>query len=407
MKRWRVVLLGGIAAGLVAATAFWANGRASAETARVAPAVIGERVVTRAVVVPKEGIAEVRARVDGRVLAVHVKEGSAVKAGQLLAEIEPESMRAEVTRREAEVRSLDSTARAVRQGARSEEVSAAEAEVRAAREELDLSKDRAAREEQLERKGVSPKERLSEARRAVAIAKARLDGAEARLGLTRAGGRAAEVKAADARVAAARAAAVQAKHELDRTRLVAPIDGVVLARRVDPGDTVTGSQAGTGPASFEIADPSNTELRIEVEELHVVEVTSGAPVRVLLQGGARQVGGGSIARLGAQLERRTIGAQDARERGEGWVRAVWADVKWTDAAPPIGQRFEAVIDLGTRHVDASVPRRAVRVAGGRAVVDVAKGPLFRETPVVLGLADDERVEVRGVEPGSLVKLGPE
>jgi hypothetical protein len=40
-------------------------------------------------------------------------------------------------------------------------------------------------------------------------------------------------------------------------------------------------------------------------------------------------------------------------------------------------------------------------------IDVARGPLFRETPVVLGLADDERVEVRGVEPGSVVKLASE
>ena len=236
------------------------------------------------------------------------------------------------------------------------------------------------------------------------IAKARLDGSDARLKLTRAGGRPADAKAADARVIAAQAAAAQAKLDLDRTKLIAPLDGVVLARRIDPGDTVTGSQAGTGPAAFEIADVSDTELRIEVEELHVVEVTAGSPARVMLQGGARQVGSGVVTRLGAQLERRTIGAQDARERGEGWVRAVWADVKWNEAGPPIGQRFEVVLDLGTRHVDASVPRRAVRVAGGRAVLDVAAGPLFRETPVLLGLADDDRVEVRGIEAGKVVRL---
>ncbi|MCC6213791.1 MAG: HlyD family efflux transporter periplasmic adaptor subunit [Polyangiaceae bacterium] len=403
MRRRRDVTLAIAAATLLAGGGLWAADRARAETVSVEPATIAERVVARAVIVPRQGVAEVRPRVDGRVLSVAVNEGEAVKAGQLLAEIEPDSARAEVARREAEVASLDSTARAVRQGARTEEVSAAQAEVRAAREELSLARERLAREERLGRTGASPPAQVEEARRAAEIVRARLDGAEARLRLARSGGRPAETSAADARVAAARAAAELAKLDLGRTRLVAPIDGRVLARRVDPGDTVAGAQAGGAPAAFELADTQDTELRLEIEEVHAAQVPAGTHVRVVLPGGRDQVGSGRVVRLGARLERRTIGAQDARERGEGWVRAVWAEVAWPGGPPPLGQRFEAILELGQRHVDASVPRGAVRVAGGRALVDRARGPLFEETAVVLGMADDERVEVQGLPAGTLVR----
>src|SRR5436190_1522830 len=72
------------------------------------------------------------------------------------------------------------------------------------------------------------------ARRTVEQALARRD-------LATAGGRREDVQAARDRVAAAEAALDEAKRHLDRTRVVAPVDGVVLARRVDEGDTVMAS----------------------------------------------------------------------------------------------------------------------------------------------------------------------
>jgi multidrug efflux pump subunit AcrA (membrane-fusion protein) len=402
MRAKRKILVVAAAAVAIAAV-LWLGGGASAEVVTVESGAVGERIVARAVVIPVDGVAEVRARVDGRVTHVRVREGQSVKAGDELALIEPDMIASEVARRKAELDSLQSLARSVQQGARPEERSAAEAELRAAREELSLAEARAAREKKLVEKGVSSVSAGDEADRAVAIARARVDATRARLELSRAGGRSSEVRSADARVVAARAAVDQAKFELDKTRLTAPIDGVLLARRIDPGDTITGTSAGVGAPAFEIADASRTELRMEVEEVDSSRLVPGLAVKVTLPGGA-EIGQGSVSRVGAQLERRTIGAHDARERGEGWVRAAWLDVRWNEERRmPLGQRLEVVVDLPPRQVAARVPRSAVRIADGRVSVDVAWTLGFRETPVELGAADDRFVEVRGVSPGSRVR----
>ena len=106
----------------------------------------------------------------------------------------------------------------------------------------------------------------------------------------------------------------------------------------------------------------------------------------------------------AQLQRRSIGAFDARERGEGWVRVGWIDVRWEDdRVMPLGQRVEVVAELPPRKVTARVPRESVRVRNGRATVDLVSGLGFRETPVRLGAADDTHVEVSGLPVGARVR----
>ncbi|MBI3201648.1 MAG: HlyD family efflux transporter periplasmic adaptor subunit [Myxococcales bacterium] len=400
-RRWWAVA----ASVLVAGTGgLWVVGGATAETTAVDAGEVGERIVARAVVVPKEGVAEVRSRTDGRVVKVLVREGQSVKAGDLLAEIEPESVENEVTRREAELDSLRGSAAAVAQGARPEELSAAEAELRATREELALAESRALREQRLADRGVSPSASADEAKRALGVARARVEAAEARVKLARAGGRKSDVTSANARVRAAKAAVSQAKQELNKTRVVAPIAGVVLSRRIDPGDVIAGSTAGVGAPAFEIADVANTELQMEVEEVDASRLVPGLAVRVTPPGRPETLGSGTVSRVGAQLQRRSIGAFDARERGEGWVRVGWIDARWEgDQGMPLGQRVEIIAELPPRKVTARVPRSAVRIRNGRATVDVATTLGFRETAVELGAADDAHVEVRGLPAGARVR----
>lgn len=400
-RRWGLVAVSALVA-LVGA--LWLHGGATAETTAVDAGDVGERIVARAVVVPKDGIAEVRPRTDGKVVKVLVREGQSVKSGDLLAEIEPETVESEVARREAELDSLRGSAAAVAQGARPEELSAAEAELRATREELALAESRALREQKLAERGVSAPAAADEAKRALGVARARVEASEARVRLAKAGGRKSEVTSANARVRAAKAAVSQAKQELGKTRLLAPIDGVVLSRRIDPGDVIAGSTAGVGAPVFEIADVSNVELQMEVEEVDSSRLVPGLAVRVTPPGRPETLGSGTVSRVGAQLQRRSIGAFDARERGEGWVRVGWIDAHWeAGQAMPLGQRVEVVAQLPPRRVTARVPRSAVRVRNGRATVDVATTLGFRETAVDLGAADDSHVEVRGLPAGARVR----
>ncbi len=111
------------------------------QTTEIAPGRVSDRIVARAVVTAEGGIAEIRARTEGRVLSVHVREGDRVEAGQLLAEIESDSLEAELLRLEAERKAAALTARSVAEGARAEEKSALEAEVRGALADLEGAQD--------------------------------------------------------------------------------------------------------------------------------------------------------------------------------------------------------------------------------------------------------------------------
>ena len=398
----RRLLFAGIAVGAAGLFAWaWVRGHGAVAVAATGP--IAERVVGRGVVDAKDGVAKVRSLVDGRALRVLVRAGDQVHAGQLLAELESDTIAAELAQREAEQRAAAASVGSVREGVRPEERDALEAQARAARHEWEYAKQRADQDEHLFATGglsASARDATVETEH---VKRAQMEEANSRLLLAQAGGRTADVVAARERAHAAEAAARVTHHLLDRTRLVAPIDGVVLVRRVDPGDTIV--TVTNPPPLFEIANVSETEVRIEVEELEAARMAVGLPVKVTLPGGSPVLGSARISRLSPRLERRTIDADDARVRAEGLVRVAW--LEWTENDPPslaLGQHLDGIVEVGSRQASALVPRAAVAIRDGRATVRVEFGPWSSQREVEIGASDDANVEVRGIEPGTRVLL---
>jgi multidrug resistance efflux pump len=189
-----------------------------------------------------------------------------------------------------------------------------------------------------------------------------------------------------------------ARKRLQRARVVAPTSGVVIARSINPGETVVG-----GASLFQIADTSRTEARVELEEADAMRVEPGLVVTLTSMTGD-PVGSGRVVRVSPRVERRAITVDPASVRGDGLVRAAW--IQWTtDPRLPLGQRLEAAIELPSRQVAARVPRSAVHVRNGVAKVVVARGPLREERAVRLGIADPEYVEVHGISLGEIVVVG--
>jgi multidrug efflux pump subunit AcrA (membrane-fusion protein) len=348
------------------------------------------------------GTAEVRALTDGRVIEVPVHEGDTVIAGQLLARIDTAEIDAAIARADADRNVAAAELRLATAGGRRVERRAAAAALTAARAAAALEETRATRDTDLAGKGAVAEAVADESRRGAEVARARVLRAEAEhTGTLR--GRVEQIDAARARVAAAQAAYEAARAHRDRSVVVSPIAGIVLARHVDVGDT-----ASPGATLFEVADPVATEVRIEIEELDALRVGPDMHVTVTSQGGTRELGHGTVFRISPQLARRTIGATDARLRAESQVRTAW--VRWADdggAILPIGFRVEARIALPARQVEARVPRGAVQVKDGQAKVRVPGWNLFAdERAVHLGISDAEWVEVTGVPSGTRVVRAP-
>jgi len=179
---------------------------------------------------------EVGAEVTGRVLNVNVEANDIVKEGQILAVIDPEQLRAAVAQSAAQVGSADAAIRLAH-------ATAAEAKLSLARVRLQVAE------------GLAATRDLESATASAERAAANVDSAIASATL-------------------ARAALSQAKSKLNKTTIVSPINGMVLARLVEPGQTVT---AGfTTPILFKLAeDLTQMRLIVDVDEADVGRVRKG------------------------------------------------------------------------------------------------------------------------------------
>ncbi|MET0411029.1 MAG: efflux RND transporter periplasmic adaptor subunit [Polyangiaceae bacterium] len=181
---------------------------------------------------------DVSSQISGRVSRVLVDVNDEVKEGDVLAEIDPTQLESRVEQSRAQVR-------------------AADASVQQARATAGQSEAERARIADLASKGLSSKQQLEAAEGDAARAVATLASAQAQATLSRANLKDAETS-------------------LSWARIRAPMDGIVLARLVEPGQSVAASLQA--PVLFTVArDLAQLELRVEIDEADVGRVAKEQP----------------------------------------------------------------------------------------------------------------------------------
>ncbi len=218
---------------------------------------------------------QVGSQVSGTISQLLVDYNSPVKKDQLIARIDPASFEAKVQQAQADLES--SRAAVLNQRAA---VLKAEADVATARANVvhqqvavrDARVKRDARVRLFQEGGVSAEERdtaqatYDSAVAQLEAAQASLRAAEAALSVARA-----QLTAAEATVQQKQAALAQAQVDLDHTFIRAPVDGTVVARSVDVGQTVAASLQA--PTLFLIAqDLTKMQVDTNVDEADVGKV---------------------------------------------------------------------------------------------------------------------------------------
>ncbi len=180
-----------------------------------------------------------------------------------------------------------------------------------------------------------------------------------------------------------------------RNLLVTPIDGVILRLARDTkGQPLANGQLVT--QGMEIAQVAKTETLIAEVNLvgpDVARVVVGLPVRTRHHAWESKIFSGKVIRLAPMIDPviRALRAEVEVENGEGLLRP--------------GMYVEVTIIGEHREGVPVVPREAVTSRGGKWVVFVLKGQRVSRREVVLGLGDDEIVEIRnGVEPGERIVI---
>lgn len=232
-------------------------------------------------------------RVGGRVAKVLISEGQRVKKGEVLVQLEPfdlqekkaaaeaelararsvlEKLKAgyraeEIAQARAKVDELRAKLAALRSGPRPQEIAAAEARVRAAESELELAQATIERVKQALAASAVGAGEMDQATRQLKSSQANLQVRKEELNLLKAGTRAEDIAAAEALLAQATAAAELAERgnrvediaqaaagaqaaeaalkvieqQVAELSITAPIDGVIEAMELRPGDMVSPS----------------------------------------------------------------------------------------------------------------------------------------------------------------------
>jgi multidrug resistance efflux pump len=295
MRAKRVGMLIGLAA--VAGATWYYTVRA-----RAGDLVLTGIVTTNEVVVSPQ--------ISGRIGRLLVNEGDTVAAGQLLAVIAPDELRAETSYYSHSTAGLSSQVREARAALRYQteqtagqirqaeatlgsigaQVTQAEADLESAR--LTLERSRA-----LSREGVTTAQQHDEARTTYDAATARVEALKgqveaqrAAVSLARASAeqiavRQSQLQANEQQLAAAAAQQTKADVRLAYTEMHAPIDGLVDVRAVRPGEFVN-----AGQPVLTLVNPDDLWIRADVEETYVDGIGLGTRLTVRLPSGVERQG---------------------------------------------------------------------------------------------------------------------
>lgn len=252
---------------------------------------------------------DVSVKITGRILERLVKEGDRVTRGQVLVRLDGSELAADVRRQDAALRSAQATLRDLQTGARPQEIEDARAAVSSAEATRTMTEREYQRTDQLYTKNLIAAQDVDRARQAYEVAKAQERSARERLALLLAGSRPDQIDAAHWQVTQAESALAQAQSRLREAVVVSPIDGVVLRKNLEAGET-----ANPGVPILTLVNPKDVWLRAYVPETEVGRLKIGDMAALRVDAFPKRVFTGRLVEIGSEAEFTPRNVQTRKER---------------------------------------------------------------------------------------------
>lgn len=211
----------------------------------------------------------------GRILSLAVDEGARVIKGQVVAELDATRLRKEADRLSAEVTAQGQLVERLRTGSRPQEIERAKAAVASARANLRDAQLTLTRKQSLLVTNRISQQEVDSASAKVGTWQATLKTAEEEQSLALEGPRREDIAAAEASLAALEAARQLAEQRIIDTKLLAPADGFIRNRILEPG-----AMAAAGAPILTLALTNPLWVRAYISETDLGKVREGMQVRV-------------------------------------------------------------------------------------------------------------------------------
>lgn len=303
-------------------------------------------------------VAEVKISPDvsGEVVEIYAKEGDPVAAGDLILRIRQDLYLSQVDQASASLGTL----------------------------RAQLARQRA--EERQARANHERNQKLFELN---AISAAELQHSRTEQDIARSG-----LQAAEFAVRSGEAQLKEARENLQKTTLYAPIDGVISRMAVEKGERVVGTSQMPGTELFRIADLSRMEVLVDVGESDIVRIETGDSVQVEIDAYPRRKFRGTVTQI----------ANSAKVANfEVRIELLPDSLKFLPGMSA------AVRILTDRRDDClSLPVESIFIRDKASCVWIVdKDGKAKAVPVETGIQDMDRIEIReGVSEEDRVVVGP-
>lgn len=215
---------------------------------------------------------DVGSQISGQISELKVDFNSQVKKGDLLAVIDPQTYQQRVASAEADMAVAYAN------------LGTQQANLRKAQTTLEQNRRDYERSKQLAESKLISQSALEDSRKALELSESDVTIAQA------------QIKNAEASVQTRKSSLEQARIDLSRTQIRSPIDGVVIQRAVDLGQTVAASLQA--PVLFKIAqDLSQIRIEAKVDEADIGSIKDGDPATFAVDAFPDQQFRGEVAQV--------------------------------------------------------------------------------------------------------------
>lgn len=350
-------------------------------------------------------MAAIGSAVDGRVVEYPVNEGDRVQSGQKLAQLLTETIRLEHEAACADLRLKEEQLRELKNGTRAEEVEMARARMEANKAKAAFQKSQHERARTLyqSQKAIAESD-LEQAFSAYINAQETYLESKAAHAMAVTGPRPEQIAQSEAQVAAQRAVCERLADQLTKHTIIARFDGYVTKEH-----TEVGAWVNRGELVAEIAYLDQVDVQAHVLESHVPHVQKGQVVRVEIPALPDKVFTGTVALVVPQAE----------ERSRTFPVKVRIENVIDERNGPLikaGMLARVTLPTGAAEKALLVPKDALVLGGPKPVVFVVdptgnngRQGKVRPVPVELGVADGQRIQVKGElkEGQAVITLGNE
>lgn len=342
---------------------------------------------------------KVSSDVSGEIVELHVAEGDSVKKGDLLMVINPDLYQSEFERNEALLQQTQAN------------LASAKARFSQAKAQFIQAEAAFKRNQSLFQKEAISRMEFEQSETQYLVAQSEMEASKQ------------SIAAAEFTVESTRAALTAARKNLARTRILAPMSGIVSKLAVEQGERVVGTAQMTGTEMLRIANLANMEVTVEVNENDIVKLHLMDTAFIEVDAyNNRKFTGVVTAIANSPKSGQVQMSTDEVTNFEVKIRILassYEDLLAEDPkkTSPFRPGMSATVDIRTRRAMGaiSVPIGAVTARKDTAnpsaplkeYVFLVDGEVAKQVEVTTGLQDSRFIELlSGVEAGQVIVDGP-